>query len=188
MDTVRLRLVAGEWGGRRLVYPRGVHIRPTAEAVREALFSSLAAEIPGARFADLFAGTGAVGLEALSRGAERAVFLEEDPRCVEAIRANMANLRTGERAVIIPGAVETQWQLAAEHHGPFDLVFADPPYAYANWEQLLHVLLQERQGLADAATVIVEHTVRQSLPAHCPPTKSKRFGETGLAFFTRRST
>lgn len=183
---MRLRLVAGEWGGRGLVYPRGVKIRPTAEAVREALFASLGAEIVGARFADPFAGTGAVGLEALSRGAECAVFLENHPRCVEAIRVNAANLGAGQRAVIIPGAVEKQWQVAAERHGPFDLIFADPPYAYTGWERLLHALLEERQGLAEAATVIAEYAVRRPLPAVYSPTRSKRFGETGLAFFTCR--
>jgi 16S rRNA (guanine(966)-N(2))-methyltransferase RsmD len=158
-------------------------MRPTAEAVREALFSSLAAEIPGARFADLFAGTGAVGLEALSRGAARALFLEKNPRCVEAIRANAANLGAGERAVIVAGAVQTQWPCAAAEYGPFDLVFADPPYAYGDWDRLFKMLVQERVGLAERAIVVVEHARRCPLPAAFPAWKEKAFGETELGFY-----
>ncbi len=180
---MRLRLVAGEWGGRPLVYPKGVDLRPTAESVREAIFSSLAPDLPGARFADLYAGTGAVGLEALSRGATLAVFLEENPRCVEAIRTNAANLGAGERAVIVTGAAETQWRAVAERHGPFDLVFADPPYAHEGLEQLLEMLVGERVGLAEEGLVIIEHSRRRALPAGFPTWKEKLFGETAVAYF-----
>lgn len=180
---MRLRLVAGAWGGRALVYPKGTETRPTAESVREAVFSSLALDLPGARFADLFAGTGAVGLEALSRGTGLAVFLENNPRCVEAIRANAANLGSGERAVVVPGAVETQWPAVAEQYGPFDFVFADPPYAYEGWEKLLRMLVRERVGLAEGGLVIVEHARRRPLPAGFAAWKEKGFGETAVAYF-----
>ena len=180
---MRLRIVAGAWGGRPLAYPRGAEIRPTAEAVREALFSSLAEETAGARWADLFAGTGAVGLEALSRGAARAVFLEKNPRCVEAVRANAANLSAGERAIVVPGAVESQWRTVAERHGPFDVVFADPPYAYEGWEKLLERLVGERAGRAEEGLVIIEHARRRPLPEAFRPEKEKVFGETAVAFY-----
>lgn len=180
---MKLRIVAGEWRGRSLVFPRGVKMRPTTEAVREALFSGLGAETAAARFADLFAGTGAVGLEALSRGAAQAVFLEENRRCVEAIRTNAANLRAGERTVIVSGPVEKRWPLAAAEHGPFDLVFADPPYEYEGWERLLKMLVAERMGLAERGLVVVEYARRRPPPAEFAAWKEKTFGETGLRFY-----
>jgi 16S rRNA (guanine966-N2)-methyltransferase len=180
---VRLRLVAGEWGGRTLSYPRGVEIRPTAEAVREAVFSGLARELPGARFADLFAGTGAMGLEALSRGAALAISMEKQVRCVEAIRTNAANLGAGERLVVIAGPVERRWPEVAAKYGPFDIVFADPPYAYGGWEQLLAMLLTERVGLAESGIVIAEHARRTPLPAEFVADREKLFGETALTYY-----
>jgi 16S rRNA (guanine966-N2)-methyltransferase len=119
-----VRIVAGQWRGRPLVAPQGQDTRPTADRVREALFSMLASRLgsfEGLQVADLFAGSGALGLEALSRGAAHCVFVENDRRAVEAIRANIAAL----------GASGEVLARSAEHAAlpaPADLVFLDPPY------------------------------------------------------------
>lgn len=119
-----MRIIAGRWRGRKLVAPHGLATRPTADRVREALFSMLASRLgtfEGLRVADLFAGSGALGLEALSRGAAHCTFVESDARAVTAIRANVAALDA--EAEIRQGAAEH-----ARIAGPIDLTFLDPPY------------------------------------------------------------
>ncbi|HEX8381610.1 MAG TPA: 16S rRNA (guanine(966)-N(2))-methyltransferase RsmD [Allosphingosinicella sp.] len=119
-----MRIIAGQWRGRPLVAPKGQDTRPTADRVREALFSMLASRLgsfEGLRVADLFAGSGALGLEALSRGAAHCVFVENDRRAADAIRANIAAL----------GASGEVLARSAEHAAlpaPADLAFLDPPY------------------------------------------------------------
>ena len=119
-----MRIIAGEWRGRRLVAPAGIATRPTADRVREALFSMLVSRIgtfESLRIADLFAGSGALGLEALSRGAAHCVFVDQDRTAVEAIRANLAAL--GGSGDVLAGAAEH-----ARIPGSIDLAFLDPPY------------------------------------------------------------
>ena len=122
-----MRIIAGEWRGRPLEAPPGRTTRPTADRVRETLFSMLASRL-GAfdelTVADLFAGSGALGLEALSRGAARATFVESDPAAAAAIQRNAAALGAGDRVGIITGSA-----LSLGRFGAFDLIFADPPYA-----------------------------------------------------------
>ena len=122
-----MRIIAGEWRGRRLRSPSGVETRPTADRVRETLFSMLASRLgsfEGLRVADLFAGSGALGLEALSRGAAFACFVENDPKATAAIRANATDLGALDRVQILGGSA-----LVLPKIEPFDLVLADPPYA-----------------------------------------------------------
>jgi 16S rRNA (guanine966-N2)-methyltransferase len=122
-----MRIIAGEWRGRRLAAPAGLATRPTADRVRETLFSMLTSRLgsfEGLRVADLFAGSGALGLEALSRGAAFAVFVEQDSRAVAAIKASAAELGADDRVRVSAGSA-----LALPPSQPFDLIFADPPYA-----------------------------------------------------------
>jgi 16S rRNA (guanine966-N2)-methyltransferase len=121
-----VRIIAGEWRGRRLQVPPGMATRPTADRVRETLFSMLASRLgpfDGLRVADLFAGSGALGLEALSRGAAFACFVESDAKAAAAIKANAAQLGALDRVQVLGGSA-----LALPRSEPFDLVFADPPY------------------------------------------------------------
>ena len=123
----QVRIIAGEWRGRRLQAPPGMATRPTADRVRETLFSMLASRLgsfEGLRVADLFAGSGALGLEALSRGAAFACFVENDAKAAAAIKANAIGLGALDRVQILGGSA-----LALPKSEPFDLVFADPPYA-----------------------------------------------------------
>ena len=131
-----MRVVAGTLGGRRLLAPPGRATRPTSDLVRGAICNSLDARglIEGAQVVDLFAGSGALGIEALSRGAATAVFVESSRRAVDAIRGNVAALDLADRAVVEPIPVE-RWP--ARHA---DLVFADPPYAWNGWGGLLGAL------------------------------------------------
>ncbi len=122
-----MRIIAGEWRGRALVVPPGSGTRPTADRVRETLFSMLVSRLgsfDGLRVADLFAGSGALGLEALSRGAAHATFVDNDPAAARAIRDNATTLGAGERVRIRTGSA-----LALRPAEPFDLLFSDPPYA-----------------------------------------------------------
>ena len=122
-----MRIIAGEWRGRRLRTPPGLETRPTADRVRETVFSMLASRLgsfEGLRVADLFAGSGALGFEALSRGAAFACFVENDTKAAAAIRANASDLRALDRMQILGGSA-----LALPRSEPFDLLFADPPYA-----------------------------------------------------------
>lgn len=123
-----MRIVAGEWRGRKLVAPEGETTRPTSDRTRETLFSMLASRLgsfEGLRVADLFAGSGALGLEALSRGAANCMFVEQDPTAVRALRGNIANLRAQDRCDVRAMSVLS---LGAARAEPLDLVLLDPPY------------------------------------------------------------
>jgi len=122
-----LRIVAGEWRGRKLAAPEGDTTRPTADRTRETLFSMLASRLgtfEGLKVADLFAGSGALGLEALSRGAAHCIFVDQDPAAVRAIRANIANLQAQDRSDVRAGSV----MALGPAKGTLDLVLLDPPY------------------------------------------------------------
>ncbi|MFC4000619.1 16S rRNA (guanine(966)-N(2))-methyltransferase RsmD [Prauserella oleivorans] len=175
------RIVAGRAGGRTLRVPaRGT--RPTSERVREALFNALdvAGELDGARVLDLYAGSGALGLEALSRGAADVLFVEADRRAVEVLRANVTALGLG--GTVRHGKVEAVVAEAAA--APFDLVVADPPYALED-ARLTAVLgdLVARGWLTQTALVIVERALRDgepSWPEGLAPVRTKRYGDTAL--------
>lgn len=122
-----MRIIAGEWRGRTLAGPQGLETRPTADRARETLFSMLASRLgtfEGLAVADLFAGSGALGFEALSRGAASAAFVENDSKAAEAIRRNAEAFRVTDRVRILAGSA-----LNLPRSDPFDLVFADPPYS-----------------------------------------------------------
>jgi len=128
-----MRIIAGEWRGRPLKAPAGAATRPTADRVRETLFSMLASRLgtfEGLRVADLFAGSGALGFEALSRGAAHVTFVEQDRAALDAIRANAAALKADDRAQIL---ARSALRLPASE--PFDLIFADPPYEEGSGSQ-----------------------------------------------------
>jgi 16S rRNA (guanine966-N2)-methyltransferase len=150
--------------------------RPTTDRVREAWMSILAAELPGARVLDLFAGSGALGLEALSRGAARAVFVENAPRSLRALQANVAALGAGPRAEVVRG--DALRYVAGLAPRSFDLAFADPPYGTGAAE----ALVQRFAEVPFAALLAVEHGPRDVLPA-LPGARERRYGDTYLTFY-----
>ena len=169
-----MRIVAGEFKGRPLQAPKGVRTRPTADRVREALFSILG-DVAGARVLDLYAGSGALGIEALSRGAASAVFVEKDPRAVAAIRRNLEGL--GADAEIRRRDV-IGFLAAAE--GRYDLVLIDPPYDSA---ARIAGRLTERLPavLAEGARVVTESDKRKPLELPLPLLRERVYGDTRVA-------
>lgn len=150
-----MRVIAGEWRGRRLAAPRGDITRPTADRVRETLFNMLVSRLgtfEQLRVADLFAGSGALGLEALSRGATHCLFVEQDRGALAALRQNLATLNAGDRATVSAGSV---LELGAAREG-LDLLLLDPPYGSGAGQVALHRLL--RLGWIGPATLAVLET------------------------------
>jgi 16S rRNA (guanine(966)-N(2))-methyltransferase RsmD len=170
-----MRIVGGAWGGRRLKAPPGDATRPTSDRVREALFSILGARVEGARVLDLFAGSGALGLEALSRGASEATFVDSAAAPVKALQANLATLG-GEAEVRRQDALRFLGS-ARDQARVYDLVFLDPPYRLATRlggrlsEELPHVL-------APGATVVTESDRRDPLDLDLPISDERRYGDT----------
>jgi len=180
------RVIAGLAGGIRLVAPQG-STRPLTDRVKESLFASLESE--GAlvgTFLDLFAGSGAAGIEALSRGALEAVFVERERRACESIRINLERTRLGEAHLV---CTDVSSFLARPQHGPYSTVFVDPPYESGELDGVLQVLgSHERNFLRLHAVVVAKHFWRDEPPLRVGTivrTRQKRFGETMLSFYTR---
>ena len=173
-----MRVVAGRFGGRRLTAPAGRDTRPTSDRVREALFSRLG-PLDGVRALDLFAGSGALGIEALSRGATSVVLVERDARAVAVIRANLAALGLAEpEARVIAGTARAALRNASARGDTYDLVFLDPPYANA---AELGRELSAALGplLAPGARVVTESDRRAPLELpSLPLTHERRYGDT----------
>jgi 16S rRNA (guanine966-N2)-methyltransferase len=178
-----MRIIAGSAKSIQLRTLPGDRVRPTTDAMRETLFSSIAADVPGCRFLDLFAGTGAVGIEALSRGAEFALFVERDPRCCDVITENLAATHLADRAEIIRADVLAALSRLPETHDAFDIVFADPPYTYPHLADVLRSLREDRPAIADDALIIIQHHRDQDLTTVTEPRKTKQFGDSVLSMF-----
>ena len=134
-----MRVIAGSAKGLPLKTPKGMETRPTADRIKETLFNILAGFLPGASFLDLFAGSGGIGIEALSRGAREAVFVEVSPRACSCIRANLAFTGLEERACLLQmDALKGLRRLSS--HGPFSLIFMDPPYDQGMEKKVLEAL------------------------------------------------
>lgn len=163
-----MRVVAGELGGRKLVSPEGEDTRPTSERVREAIFNSLFSldAIDGARVVDLFAGSGALGIEAISRGAAHATFVEQDRAALSALRDNLESLRLGPTSTVITG--DGCRHIATSD--PYDLVLLDPPYGFDGWDELLSSI--------ETSTVVIESDREIAVPDGWVVHRVKRYGGT----------
>jgi 16S rRNA (guanine966-N2)-methyltransferase len=182
-----VRIVAGAFKGRRLHSPRGRVTRPTADQVRTALMDTLAPWLAGARLLDLFAGAGGVGLEALSRGAGHATFVERDPRAVAALRQNIAGLGLASQARVLPEDARRALQRLTREAEPYHLVFLDPPYERDLAAPLLAALGAGRL-LAPPGIVVTQHFTKRPPAAEAGALRAyrtRRFGETTLTFFRR---
>ena len=165
-----MRIVAGEWRNRRLAAPKGVMTRPTSDRVREALFSAIAgrlgADMGGATVLDLFAGTGALSLEALSRGAARAVLVERDRGALAAIDENVAHMEASDRVTIVRQDVFGPGLDRGAKLGPFTLLFLDPPYRIEAVKVTAALTKLGRAGaIAFGCPVVWEHAVTAKMPA-----------------------
>jgi 16S rRNA (guanine(966)-N(2))-methyltransferase RsmD len=170
-----MRIVAGRWGGRRLTSPKGAATRPTADRVREALFSILGARVEAARVLDLFAGSGALGLEALSRGAAEATFVDSSPAAIGAVHANLEAL--GATAEVRRADAVRFLRAAPGQARQYDLVLLDPPYRLA--ARLGRELSEALPAvLAAHALVVSESDRRAPLALDLPVTDERRYGDT----------
>lgn len=156
--TGKIRIIGGQWRGRKLSVPHAAGLRPTGDRARETLFNWLQAVVPGARCLDLFAGTGALGLEALSRGADSAVFVERDRRLADALREIAGSWPGGERMEIVT-ADAFRWLDSNDR--AFDLVFIDPPFAGSLQGRVLGALA-DGGHLASNARIYVEQEARDA--------------------------
>ncbi|MBW1989679.1 MAG: 16S rRNA (guanine(966)-N(2))-methyltransferase RsmD [Deltaproteobacteria bacterium] len=180
-----MRIVAGEFKGRRLVAPKDRSIRPTSEKVREAVFAILADEAVDARVLDLFAGSGAMGIEALSRGAKTAVFVDGSAKALELVKKNVAAIGVQDRTRVIRRDGSGSLDFLSAAGGPFSLVFVDPPYHEDLCAKVLSGLAKSG-ALAPGAVVVVEHGLREALPKEAGGLRlfdARRYGKTLVSFF-----
>lgn len=174
-----MRVIAGQFRSRRLESIPGPATRPTPDRLRETLFDILAPQIGGTVFLDAYAGTGAVGIEALSRGARHAIFLERSRAALEVIRRNLGALGLDARATVLAGPV-----LATLRRYPADIVFADPPYESDAYTALLDAIAEAARPLA-----IIQHSVRRDLPDEhrgLERTRLLKQGDNVLSFYEVR--
>ena len=181
-----MRVIAGRLRGRRIGAPSGDVVRPTYDRVRESLFDILGPRVEGAAVLDLFAGTGGLGIESLSRGAARATFVEKDRRVAGALRETLEELGVADLAVVV--ATDAVRGVRGGLPGrPFDLVFVDPPYRSGLASAALGALA-EAGTLAPGALVVVEHAAGEgpAEPGTLALTRRERYGSTELTFLAER--
>jgi 16S rRNA (guanine966-N2)-methyltransferase len=169
-----VRIVAGEWRGRRIKAPDDDRVRPTADRVREAWMSIIGSEIVGARVLDLFAGSGALGLESLSRGAAVAEFVEIGVKSLRALRENADLLGAGDRAIIHRG--DAVRFVSTLPRGAFDVAFADPPYRLG----MAAAIAARWQEVPFAGVLGVEHGVHEEMPSGGD---MRKYGSTAITFY-----
>jgi 16S rRNA (guanine(966)-N(2))-methyltransferase RsmD len=183
-----MRVIAGEFRSRVLAAPRGMETRPTSDRLRETLFNVLAARMEGAVVADLYAGSGAIGIEAISRGAKEAIFVEKAEPALKAIRANLSTLGIRGGYAIEARSVAAALRRLAETGRLLDVVVLDPPYADAEeYALVLGLLGGECSGvLAADALVVAEHEKRRDLEERYGRLVRYRVlkqGDAGLSFY-----
>ncbi|MEN6441659.1 MAG: 16S rRNA (guanine(966)-N(2))-methyltransferase RsmD [Syntrophobacter sp.] len=179
-----MRIIAGDFRGRRLKTPKGSKIRPTIDRVREAIFNIIRTEVPDARVLDLFAGTGALGLEALSRGAARTVFVDQSAGSIPLIRENIELCNARDQSVIIQDAVPSAIRKLGAKGEVFDLIFLDPPYGKGLVEKTLEIL---DVVAAPDAIAIAEHHVKDEPPSELKNwlrRSERRYGDTMISIYS----
>jgi len=183
-----MRIIAGEYRGRKLAPAKGADIRYTAERVKGALFSILGNAVPEARFLDLYSGSGSVGIEAISRGAEFVTFVDVNPVCVKTISANLARCKLSPkppRITLLKMGISRAMDYFRRHDTQFDVIFLDPPYL----SDLVEKTLQEISACGILSTngdVVAQHDVRENAPERVGTlvrTRQNRYGTTLLSFY-----
>ncbi len=176
-----MRVTGGSGKGRRLKVPAGQRVRPTSDKVKQALFNILGDKIGGALFLDLFAGTGGIGIEALSRGAEKVTFVDDSRDSLQAVRRNVEQTGFTEQSNVVASHAEKFLQKSSEQ---FDIIFLDPPYTYE--QESLLCAVAESAVLKPDAVVVSEHFKKQPSPIKAEKLSLYReavYGDTVLAFY-----
>ena len=184
-----MRIIGGEARSRSIFLPKGCKLRPTSDKLRETLFNILH-QVEGKSFLDFFAGSGSVGLEALSRGAERVVFIEKDSNMVAAIERNINNYKFNGKSEVIAIDAGKGIRKLHEREEKFDILFADPPYEKGFVKKILHYL-EDWMVLTCDGIVVVQHSIRETfheiLSEHYVLTDQRRSGDTVLSFLRLNS-
>ncbi|MCP9470483.1 MAG: 16S rRNA (guanine(966)-N(2))-methyltransferase RsmD [Nitrospira sp.] len=183
-----MRVIAGIHRGRRLRQPQGFGLRPTSERVREALFSILGNRLPGCRFLDLYAGTGAVAIEALSRGASYATCVESDPSALKLLRQNVHDCVGGSSLTVYAQTVERFLSRPDLWEGEYDVVFADPPYPMVMELTSIFEHSAIDRLFAQDSWFIIEHAAKTTLPTllgSCVYLRGYRYGDTALSLYSQ---
>jgi 16S rRNA (guanine966-N2)-methyltransferase len=181
-----VRIISGSAKGCRLQVPRGFKVRPTADRAKEGLFSIIGDRVPDGRFLDLYAGSGAIGIEALSRGAAEAVFVEKRPPVAGIIRRNLVRAKLADRASVIVTDVGDALEKLKKRGEFFDIIFADPPYMLKNGLEILQGIAN-KDVLDTNGLVIWEHASAVSVPAKVANmlcNKEIHYGDTAFAFLS----
>ena len=185
-----MRVIAGKYKGRKLYTPDDHSVRPTTDKVKEALFSMLANELYGARVLDLFAGTGGLGIEALSRGAEYCLFADSSRKSLDLIRSNLAHCKVEEETRIAAGEFRKVLRSAARKiedglEEPFDIILLDPPYEAGYMDDIFR-LISAGGILADGGTIVAEHRKQEEMPDELhgfTKVKERRYGVVKLSIY-----
>lgn len=184
-----MRVIAGDARGRQLLSPKNLRVRPTADRVKEALFSILLSrlgELDGMRVLDIFAGTGNLGIEALSRGADHAVFIDSHRDSAEIIRKNLEITRYTAKAKVVVQEAAAALKWLSRGEAPFHLVFLDPPYHEGHTQRLLE-LLSTSTLIDEGSTVVAEFSAKEEIPrsfGRLKESERRIYGDTALSFLT----
>lgn len=157
-----MRVIAGKFKGRKLICPPGLSVRPTSDPAKETIFNLLGGRVEGAQALDLFAGVGALGIEALSRGAREVVFVERDGKAVEYIFRNLESAGIGEEAAVLKGDVFSCVRKLSAKGRRYDLVFIDPPYGEGLVSRFLS-LLERHPLLGEGASLVIQHHAKEDV-------------------------
>ena len=183
-----MRIIAGEFRGRKIIQPESGEVRPTKDRIREAVFNVLAPVIPDSTVLDIFAGAGAYGLEGLSRGAKSALFVEKDRGCAGVISENIRILGVEAISEVMSGDASESIAKLGERKDKFDIIFADPPYNKNMIKNIL-IIINDYDILSPSGLLVVEHHVREVLPESqgglfiC---KTKTYGKTSISMYQKK--
>jgi 16S rRNA (guanine966-N2)-methyltransferase len=184
-----VRVVSGSAKGRPLKSVPGTGTRPTTDKVKEAVFSMIGPYFEGGTALDLFAGTGGLGIEALSRGMEHAIFIDMEPKSIETIHANLRATRLTSQAEVYRNEAERALKVLAKREILVDVVFLDPPYRLKNADELLQQM-HERSLLQDQATIVIEHDSKYEYPdnfSHFICIRKALYGESAITIYEYQS-
>ncbi|UCD84144.1 MAG: 16S rRNA (guanine(966)-N(2))-methyltransferase RsmD [Deltaproteobacteria bacterium] len=180
-----MRVIGGSCKKKSLKTLRGMELRPTPDRIREAIFSIIVDELPDSNVLDLYAGSGTLGIEALSRGAKDAVFIENHLEAIRVLKKNLESCQLVNRGMVIRRRVETAIRLLGGKRKIFDLIFLDPPYEKDLVGKTLKAL-SSSSILKPGSLVVVQHSRRETIPealGRLVFTDQRRYGETLISFF-----
>ena len=181
-----MRVISGKCRGTHLITPEGMETRPTTDRIKETLFNIIAFDIPECQFLDLFSGSGAIGIESLSRGAQRAVFVDQSEKALACIRGNLEKTKLTDHAKVMGTSVLQAISMLGKNHEVFDIIFLDPPYALEGIEQILEAI-EQNNLLHDEGYIILERSTNSivKLPQNLVLWKEKQYRTTTLSFIKK---